>query len=111
MKLTPREPPGTLITDEILDLYARARDLAERGRNRAGDEKRVAERCSAKPYAGRPDLELHHKLGRQVWEWNVMAVDLDTPDVDDAKAHANWGDWAGAVAAREALEAALAARI
>ena len=40
-----------------------------------------------------------------------MDVDLDAPDVDDAKAHANWGDWEGAVAAREALEEALAARI
>jgi len=88
-----------------------ARDLSEHGWNRAHDELRLAECCSAKPHAGRPDMELHSKLGRRPWMWNIMDVDLDAPDVDDAKAHANWGDWEGAVAAREALEEALAARI
>ena len=39
--------------------------------------------------------------------WNLMDVNLDAADVDDAAAHANWGDWEGAVAARRALEAAL----
>src|SRR5262245_6059350 len=103
MKLTWKEPPGTLITDELLGLFVRAQDLAEW----AHDELRRAERCSAQPYGGRPDLELHSKLGRRPWEYSVMDVDLDAADVDDAGAHTAWGDWAGAMAARRALEAAL----
>ena len=58
MKLTWKEPPGTLITDELLGLFVRAQDLAEQGWNGAHDELRRAERCSAKPYAGRPEAAL-----------------------------------------------------
>jgi hypothetical protein len=36
-------------------------------------------------------------------------VDLSAPDVDDLDKHDVWSDWAGAVTARRALEAALKA--
>jgi hypothetical protein len=91
----------------LLDLYRRAKDLAEKGWNEYGDERLLKDRCSARPYLGRPDLELHSKLGRRPWQYDVLDVDLDNPDVDEPEPRNDQGDWAGAVAARQALEAAL----
>ena len=94
------------VTPELLGLYVRAKQLAETGKNDYGDHLLEKNRCVAQPYLGRPDMELHYKLGRRPWMCDIFDVEVDDPEPADL------GDdlagWRSARDLRIAFEAALA---